>query len=487
MVALSILVVGGEPAHQPLIARALGPLARRLEHVPGRGGARAALSRARWDCLMVSSLREVEALHHSASSAPAVVFIADDISSACAAASAGAHACVPAERLAVAPLQEAVQLACARKKALRRQALSASQDTVAMVQAATERLAVPLAWSVRLADALQVSDPALQRKLIAELRTRLNQGRRGLVSLQQIQGLGEGSVQAVDLGDVVARAQLRVRWPAGTVVHDALSPLPRIHADADQLMLAIRHVLDNAADALAEQPSGERRLVLDASYDDDSVSISISDSGAGVSPALRRRIFSPMFSTRTDRLGAGLWLADAIAARHGGRLQLTDPVALRGSCFVLTLPRETGLRVPSITDVQLVRAAPEAAPAFTALVLSQQAALVDALRALPSRPEVTAVGSVPEALAAIHSRPRYHLILCDAVTAEGDAPGFLAQLPKAMADQIIFVFQQPPTPTVARRVHTSLNRVLPWPVSDEVLSSAFAPFQRQQSAEGVYM
>ena len=67
----------------------------------------------------------------------------------------------------------------------------------------------------------------------------------------------------------------------------------------------------------------------------DRVRITIQDSGPGIDPAIRSRIFEPFFSTR-DALGLGLALSAAIVGRCGGLLQCVESSS--GACFMLELP-----------------------------------------------------------------------------------------------------------------------------------------------------
>jgi C4-dicarboxylate-specific signal transduction histidine kinase len=102
------------------------------------------------------------------------------------------------------------------------------------------------------------------------------------------------------------------------------------------LQQVVVNLLVNAEEALADQPHRQVRLALVRAGD--RVQLTIADTGAGVAPELRDRIFEPFFSTRSsDRaVGLGLTAGAAIAAAHGGRLTLADTAA--GATFVLDLP-----------------------------------------------------------------------------------------------------------------------------------------------------
>ena len=67
--------------------------------------------------------------------------------------------------------------------------------------------------------------------------------------------------------------------------------------------------------------------------------VEVEDSGAGVPPALREKVFQEFFTTyaSSDGMGLGLYLARETARAHGGELTI-DACDLGGALFRLTLP-----------------------------------------------------------------------------------------------------------------------------------------------------
>jgi signal transduction histidine kinase len=72
--------------------------------------------------------------------------------------------------------------------------------------------------------------------------------------------------------------------------------------------------------------------------------ISVIDSGLGVEPELRERVFHPFFTTKERGSGVGLAHAQKIVASHGGTLEL-DGRPGEGAIFRVRLPVEA-LRLP---------------------------------------------------------------------------------------------------------------------------------------------
>jgi two-component system C4-dicarboxylate transport sensor histidine kinase DctB len=84
---------------------------------------------------------------------------------------------------------------------------------------------------------------------------------------------------------------------------------------------------------------------LDVGAVNDMVSVEVADSGPGVNPAVRDRLFEPYATTRGlgEGMGLGLAISKKILLDHGGDLELAD-TSPRGTTFRLTLPaaaRET--------------------------------------------------------------------------------------------------------------------------------------------------
>ena len=125
---------------------------------------------------------------------------------------------------------------------------------------------------------------------------------------------------------------------AGVQVDVRIPPdLSRIFADPVQLQQVILNLVINAVDALREWP-GERRLTLELRQDAaDGAVFAVHDSGPGIPPEARDKLFDAFFSTKPDGLGMGLAISRTIVENHGGRLGL-DASAAAGARFVFNIP-----------------------------------------------------------------------------------------------------------------------------------------------------
>src|SRR5439155_1236934 len=94
----------------------------------------------------------------------------------------------------------------------------------------------------------------------------------------------------------------------------------------------------------------------------DGIHVAVGDSGSGISPENRLRLFTPFFTTKPPGQGTGLGLALAYEAvrRHGGRI-FVDSTVGKGSTFTVFLPRG-GPRLPPRRGAGSRRPSPPRAP-----------------------------------------------------------------------------------------------------------------------------
>ena len=123
-----------------------------------------------------------------------------------------------------------------------------------------------------------------------------------------------------------------------SVITEFQGNLPEVQMDGLELQQIMLNLIRNAIDAMSASPPEARRLRLKTSFDGQStVSMSVQDSGPGISSADRGRIFDPFFTTKPDGMGLGLAISATLVARYGGKLKLLKSDA-DGSIFELEIP-----------------------------------------------------------------------------------------------------------------------------------------------------
>ncbi|MCB9595332.1 MAG: PAS domain-containing protein [Sandaracinaceae bacterium] len=119
----------------------------------------------------------------------------------------------------------------------------------------------------------------------------------------------------------------------------------RVLADRGQLDQVLMNLAVNALDAM---PGGGRlTFATHPEPGTDRISVSVSDTGAGIPIAIQPHVLEPFYTTKSPGRGTGLGLAvcEGIVARHGGRLSFHS-VEGQGTTFVFTLPEPEGAADP---------------------------------------------------------------------------------------------------------------------------------------------
>ncbi len=113
--------------------------------------------------------------------------------------------------------------------------------------------------------------------------------------------------------------------------------LPMVRADAGLVRSVVVNLIDNAAEALENSSFREITVSTKLLADAEAVEISVADTGHGISPEDKDKLFLPYFSTKDRGTGLGLAIAARIIAEHGGSIHVEDNFPV-GSRFVIELP-----------------------------------------------------------------------------------------------------------------------------------------------------
>jgi PAS domain S-box-containing protein len=146
--------------------------------------------------------------------------------------------------------------------------------------------------------------------------------------------LGPASVNSIVEG---ALELFRDRLDGIVLRAELADGLPPVKADSELLRQVVANLIDNAAEAMEGSPIRRLRVVTRAESDGDAVEIEISDSGHGISPADKGKLFLPHFSTKDRGTGLGLAIASRIVAEHNGTIRVEDNVPV-GARFVIRFP-----------------------------------------------------------------------------------------------------------------------------------------------------
>lgn len=122
-----------------------------------------------------------------------------------------------------------------------------------------------------------------------------------------------------------ARAALRV---------ELVEPLPTLVADRAQLERVLVNLVVNARDAMPDGGTCTVRVAPDGTT---GLVLAVRDTGVGMSPEVRARLFEPFWTTKPDGTGLGLPTVLGIVQQGGGRLDV-DSAPGAGATFTIRLP-----------------------------------------------------------------------------------------------------------------------------------------------------
>ncbi len=113
--------------------------------------------------------------------------------------------------------------------------------------------------------------------------------------------------------------------------------LPPVLVDADLFRRVVVNLMDNAAEAMESSQVKELMISTRVAPGRGVVETEISDTGCGVTPEEKERLFSPFFSTKQRGTGLGLAIVSRIIAEHNGsiRVEQNNPLGTR---FIVELP-----------------------------------------------------------------------------------------------------------------------------------------------------
>lgn len=194
---------------------------------------------------------------------------------------------------------------------------------------------------------------------IHEAGTRAAQLTRQLLAFSRRQVLQPA---VVDVNAIVFGLEKMLRRLLGehvTLVVECPPRLGRVLADAGQLEQVLMNLAVNARDAM---PHGGRLEIKTADVElvdgnviaaaegaaGEFVSLAVSDTGVGIDPATRARLFEPFFSTKASGKGTGLGLATVwgIVRQSGGQILVRSEPGV-GTTFEVLLPRTQERERPS--------------------------------------------------------------------------------------------------------------------------------------------
>jgi signal transduction histidine kinase len=276
---------------------------------------------------------------------------------------------------------------------------------------------------------------------------------------------GGGEIGPIDLHAVI-EASVRMAW--NEIRHRArlersFGEVPVVRADESRLGQVFLNLLINAAQAIPEGHADEHVIRIVTRFTGGEVVVEISDTGAGMTAEVQRRLFTPFYTTKPPGSGTGLGLSicQRIISEMGGRIDVrSSPGA--GATFTVRMPV-----VATARTITPRAATPKPVRRCRVLVVEDEPAVGIAVRRLllgSHDVEVVAGGRV--ALQRVRDGEKFDVILSDLLMPEMSGMELHEELERthpALAARMIFVSGGAFTPRARRFLERYADRRLDKP------------------------
>ena len=144
--------------------------------------------------------------------------------------------------------------------------------------------------------------------------------------------------------DEVLAIYMRKLESKGVSVHKQYSQSDEVIAYPGEVRQIFSNLIGNAIDAMTDSGCVSIKIANSREWrngDRVGVRATIFDSGSGIDPAIKPRLFEPFYTTKTDiGTGLGLWLAKELVQKHGGSISVHSSIRTgsSGTAFSVFLP-----------------------------------------------------------------------------------------------------------------------------------------------------
>jgi two-component system phosphate regulon sensor histidine kinase PhoR len=218
-----------------------------------------------------------------------------------------------------------------------------------MVGNISHELRTPIASIKAMVETLQnaaIDDREASRDFLSRIEGEADRLTQMVAELTQLSRIETGRavlrIEPVNLNTLIDGVLVEMNPLAGkqqiTLLKELATGLPFVQADKDRIRQTIINLVHNAIKF--NKPAG--RITVSTAYDDNSITVNVSDTGIGISKDDLPHVFERFYKADKARTGGGSGLGLAIAKHtvqaHGGDIHVQSNEG-QGSTFSFTLPR----------------------------------------------------------------------------------------------------------------------------------------------------
>jgi signal transduction histidine kinase len=168
------------------------------------------------------------------------------------------------------------------------------------------------------------NDPALYREILQNIVQDDKRAADVIRSLRSMVKREPAKREKVDVAEVLSEV---IAITHGELIAHNVAIEPHLDAsqmmvlaDKNQIQQVLLNLILNAVDALNENASDKRTIILHTERSDGFVRVAVQDNGPGISAENAERVFEPFFTSKNTGLGMGLAVCKTIITDHGGRI-----------------------------------------------------------------------------------------------------------------------------------------------------------------------
>jgi two-component system, NtrC family, sensor kinase len=280
-------------------------------------------------------------------------------------------------------------------------------------------------------------DPALREEIQRALRDSRDGAERMRDIVRELKSYARSSSDNVAPIEVSKLADASLRMIRNEVRHRARlvvkhEPAPLVVANEGRLVQVVINLVQNAAHAIpAGRASANEIRVTTGSTGAGEAFIEVRDTGGGIRPEHRARIFEAFFTTKPGvGTGLGLAICQQIVRSSHGRIEVESEVGV-GSTLRVVLPAAQRAAPATATLHRLEKI--HAPPKRRVLVVDDEPAIGASVRRLLADDLVDFVTSGDAALERM-ARNTYDVVLCDVHMPESSGPQLFADIMARMPE-----------------------------------------------------
>ena len=140
-------------------------------------------------------------------------------------------------------------------------------------------------------------------------------------------------LKKIELISSIQDAIAQLKFPENVTLTTKFTEVPAIEADPDQLRRVFQNIALNGVQAMPD--AGE--LTVSTRKNDDFVEVAFTDTGVGIPEKNMDKLFTPLFTTKSQGVGLGLAICKNLVEAHNGRIEVKSKVG-KGTTFTVKLP-----------------------------------------------------------------------------------------------------------------------------------------------------